>query len=86
MSRTIRARFANGVIEPLEKLDIEEGEEITVTIAKVSRRGKKRGVSSKEEDPLEATAGGWHGLIDAEQLKKDIYAARLISTRPGVRL
>ena len=32
MARTIRARFLHGVIEPLEKVEIPEGKEITVTI------------------------------------------------------
>lgn len=31
---------------------------------------------------LERSAGGWKGLIDAEELKRNIYADRLISTRP----
>ena len=34
----------------------------------------------EEKDVLEATAGGWKDLIDAEELKKNIYADRLIST------
>jgi predicted DNA-binding antitoxin AbrB/MazE fold protein len=79
MSRTIRAKFSNGVIEPLEKLDLDEGEEITVTIIVLPKpSGKKHG--------LRRSAGGWKGLIDAEKLKKDIYADRLISTRQGVKL
>lgn len=79
MSKTIKAKFSNGVIEPLEKLDLEEGEEITVTITETHKvSGKNNG--------LKKSAGGWKGLVDAEKLKKDIYADRLISTRPGVRL
>jgi hypothetical protein len=35
---------------------------------------------------LERSAGGWKGLIDAEELKGNIYANRLISTRPEPRL
>ena len=35
---------------------------------------------------LERSAGGWKGLIDAEELKRNIYADRLISTRPEPRL
>jgi predicted DNA-binding antitoxin AbrB/MazE fold protein len=33
MAKTIKARYRRGVIEPLEKLDIEEGKELTVTIS-----------------------------------------------------
>ncbi|MCD6114431.1 MAG: antitoxin family protein [Thermoprotei archaeon] len=30
MARVIRARYENGVLKPLEKLDLEEDEEVTV--------------------------------------------------------
>jgi predicted DNA-binding antitoxin AbrB/MazE fold protein len=77
--KTIRARFSRGKIEPLEKIDLEEGKEITVTIINVPGAPIKK-------DILEATAGGWKGLIDAEELKRNIYNDRLISTRPEVKL
>ena len=32
MVRTIRAKFVNGKIEPLENVDLEEGEEVFVTL------------------------------------------------------
>ena len=35
---------------------------------------------------LRAKAGAWRGSIDGEQLIKDIYASRLIDTRPEPRL
>jgi predicted DNA-binding antitoxin AbrB/MazE fold protein len=31
MAREIRARFSKGKIEPLEKVDLREGEEFTIT-------------------------------------------------------
>jgi len=73
---TIRGRFSRGFIEPLEKLELEEGKEITLTISDTPLFKKKSLV-----DALKATSGGWKGLIDAEKLKKDIYSERLISTR-----
>jgi hypothetical protein len=35
---------------------------------------------------LRASAGGWKGLNDVEELKRNIYADRLISTRPAPKL
>ena len=35
---------------------------------------------------LRATAGAWRGNVDSDQLMKDIYASRLINTRPEPRL
>ena len=78
MARTIRARFANGVLEPLERLDVPEGEVLTITIIRLPVKECGGG--------LERSAGGWKGLIDAEELKRNIYADRLISTRPEPRL
>ncbi len=79
MGRTIRARFSNGIIEPLEEIDMTEGREITVTILDLP-------TPSRDADAFETSAGGWKDLIDAEALKKSIYADRLISTRPEAKL
>ncbi len=38
MARVIRARYENGVLKPLEKLDLEEGEEVTVFIRRSTAR------------------------------------------------
>jgi predicted DNA-binding antitoxin AbrB/MazE fold protein len=78
MIKTIKARFTKGRIEPLEKVDIAEGEEITVTIVEISKK--------EEEDPLDTTFGGWADTIDCEELEKNIYDDRLITTRPEVKL
>ena len=75
MAKEIRARFSHGVLEPLEALDLKEGEEVKVIITE-----RSKGQSMIEA--LRASAGGWKGLIDAEELKRDIHADRLISTRP----
>jgi predicted DNA-binding antitoxin AbrB/MazE fold protein len=78
MAKTIRARFSRGLIEPLEKIDLEEGKEITVTIVEASL--------GEKEDAFERSAGGWKGLIDAEKLIQDIYADRLLSPRAEPKL
>ena len=35
---------------------------------------------------LRATSGAWRGSVDGEKLIEDIYASRLIDTRPEPRL
>jgi len=80
MVKTIRARFSKGVIEPLEKIEVADGREITVTIMELPL------APSEKKEGLEATAGGWKGLINAEELKRNIYADRLEVIRPGVQL
>jgi len=78
MGSTIRARFSHGTLKPLEAVDLREGDEVTITI-----------VSSRAEsgrDWLDRTAGGWAGLVDTKELKREIYDSRLIATRTEPRL
>jgi predicted DNA-binding antitoxin AbrB/MazE fold protein len=78
MAGTIRARMKGGMLEPLEALDLPEGKEVTLTILDVP--------STRDVDAFHRSAGGWKGTIDADELIKNIYADRLISTRPEPRL
>lgn len=74
MGGTIRVRVREGRLEPLEKVDLPEGKEITITILDVP--------AERDFDAFRRAAGGWKGTIDAEALIRNIYADRLISTRP----
>jgi len=38
MARVVRARYENGVLKPLEKLDLKEGEEVIVRIECLEER------------------------------------------------
>ena len=78
MAKTVRARFSKGVIKPLEKVNLEEGKEITITIVEISSRPKL--------EAFRKSAGAWKGTIDAEKLIENIYSDRLLSTREEPRL
>jgi predicted DNA-binding antitoxin AbrB/MazE fold protein len=78
-SSTIRARFKNGVIEPLEDLELKDGEEIVLTIVRQQE-------TEEALDAFRKSRGGWKGLVDCEKLKRDIYESRSIQTRPEVKL
>jgi predicted DNA-binding antitoxin AbrB/MazE fold protein len=78
MGKTIRARFSKGIIEPLEKVDLADGKEITVIIMEAPSKRKK--------NAFERSAGAWKGTIDADQLIENIYADRLLPTRVEPRL
>ena len=75
MTKTIRARFTGGVLEPLERIDLPEGEEVTLTITKEP--------SAEDVEAFRRAAGSWQGKVDAEALIRNIYDDRLISTRPA---
>ena len=42
MMANVKARYANGVLTPLEPLDLDEGAEVTVSIADAPPPGKAR--------------------------------------------
>jgi len=70
----VHARFMNGRLEPVGPLDLTEEAEVAVTIFEFPGR-KNRDVSCR-------AAGAWKGTIVAEDLIRDIYADRLLGTKP----
>ena len=71
MTKTVRARYHQGKLEPLEPLEIEEGAEVTVAVTSPEP-------SAAGTDPIAATAGAWKDLLDCEQLEKDIYESKYL--------
>jgi predicted DNA-binding antitoxin AbrB/MazE fold protein len=78
MAGTIRARMKGGMLELLDKVDLPEGTEVSVTILDVPSR--------QDKEAFHRAAGGWKGTVDVDTLIENIYADRLISTRPAPRL
>jgi hypothetical protein len=73
--RTVRARVRGGSLDLLERIPLNDGDEVVVTISEP--------VPRKDLEALRGVAGAWKGLIDADELIANIYADRLISTRPS---
>jgi predicted DNA-binding antitoxin AbrB/MazE fold protein len=67
-----------GLLEPLEAIDIPDGTEVTVTIVDVP--------SAEDFEAFRRAAGSWKGTLDADELLRNIYADRRIATRPEPRL
>jgi predicted DNA-binding antitoxin AbrB/MazE fold protein len=78
MGTTIRMRVTRGSHKPLDKISLPEGREVTVTILDVP--------SAHDLDAFDRAAGGWKGSVDTKKLLKNIYADRLVSTRPKPRI
>ena len=78
MLTEIRARYTKGVIEPLEKLDLEEGEDIIISVRIISPKPEPK-------DGFEKAAGSWKGFVDTDQLLNDFRESRKIRA-PEVRL
>ncbi len=79
MVQTVKATYKDGVLEPSESLDLEDGQEVGLSISE----------SVDAPDATKArveTAGSWKGLVDAERLKRDIYESREMARRPDPKL
>ncbi len=77
----VKARFSKGVLTPLEPLNLEEGEEVMVSI------DTKPQLSYEERLKITmSAAGGWVGSHDPEELKRMLYQARITGSREPVDL
>ncbi|MBU1627663.1 antitoxin family protein [bacterium] len=81
-AKTIKVRFSNGVLEPLNKVDIPEGKVLIISIIGEPNKSDKK----KFVEGINASFEGWKDLVDCDELKKNIYNDRLISTRPEFKL
>ncbi|MBI4480616.1 MAG: polymer-forming cytoskeletal protein [Acidobacteria bacterium] len=73
MGLSIRARLRRGVLEPLEKLNLPDGAEVTVSLTQSSE--------ALDFEAFRRSAGGWKDTFDAESLIREIYDSRLVSDR-----
>ncbi len=67
------------IIKKIDELSNENKKQLLRYI-----EGLKAKEAKKTIEMLDRTTGTWKDIVDAEKLKKDIYADRLISTRPRV--
>ena len=78
MGKTVRARFREGRFEPLEAVDLPEGCDVMLTIVEAP--------AGPDFAVFRRAAGAWKGTLDAEALIRDIYADRVLATRPEPHL
>lgn len=76
MVKTIKAKFSHGTFTPIEPPPpelVHEGDEVLLAVSPITP------VSGSI---VGETAGSWKGLLDADELKRNIYSDRLVTTRP----
>jgi predicted DNA-binding antitoxin AbrB/MazE fold protein len=78
MTTTIRARMKGGIIEPLDRVDLPEGQDMMITILTPP--------STTDREAFRRSAGRWHGTFESQALIDAIYADRLLSTRSAPAL
>jgi hypothetical protein len=77
MMKTIKAKFSHGSFIPLDPPPAElvhEGDEVLLAVIPIC---------PASDLILSETAGSWKSLVDAEEMTRNIYADRLVSTRPS---
>ena len=83
MIANVRARYTNGALVPLEPLDLEEGAVVSVSVSvEAAAAGGEDQVSNA---PMRAV-GAWKGTHDPEVLLRNIYADRLLNSRPEPKI
>jgi len=72
-------------VRDLEEEDVKLLESLVERLRAIRRKARGK-MNGRKEDSFEKSAGSWAGLIDGEELIRNIYADRLISNRPEVKL
>lgn len=71
MGRTIKARYKDGVIRPLVKLNIPDDTELTIIISSSPEKAKKKQVTKKlktdKDDWLK-----WRGILEGTTALQDL--------------
>ena len=78
MGGTIRARVKDGLLEPLDRIELPEGKEVTITLLDVP--------ADINVEAFRRAAGSWKGSIKADKLIRDIYAGRIVFSRRKTHL
>ena len=82
MLKTIKAKFTDGVLVPLEPVEFTEGDEILLSFDTASSGGSKKPSKEQTIAALRETAGAWRGSHDPEELKRRIYSERISGSSP----
>ena len=90
MPVTVKVKYANGVLTPLEPLDLADAEyRVILDDAPVSDPPDATAVApdpTSIEAAFQSSLGAWRGTHDPEELIRQLYADRLVNSRPEPRL
>ena len=70
MVQTVQAKYEDGVLKPTEKLNLDEGDVVVVTIS-------GRRITANDVEVSRSSAGAWRGRFDAGKLVAELYEARI---------
>lgn len=74
-TRSVRARYRNGMFEPLDEVHLDENQEVLLTLDADPQQ-------PVDPEEFASAAGGWIGQFDDfDELIRDIYQARTDGSR-----
>jgi len=73
-------------VRDLDEDDVKILERFAEYLRAVKKMKASKAEKSKPGNGFKRSAGSWKGLVDGEELIRNIYADRLVSTRPEVKL
>jgi predicted DNA-binding antitoxin AbrB/MazE fold protein len=74
--KQVRARYRNGVLEPLDAIQLRENQEVLLTLDDYTNP------TAEDAESFRRAAGGWVGQFDdPDQLIRDLYQARIDGSR-----
>lgn len=90
MPVTVKVKYANGVLTPLEPLDLADAEyRVILADAPVADPPDAPAVTPETtaaEAAFQSSLGAWRGTHDPEELIRQLYADRLVNSRPEPQL
>ena len=90
MPVTVKVKYANGVLTPLEPLDLADAEyQVILADAPVADPPDATAVDPESiaaEAAFQRSLGAWRGTHDPEELIRQLYADRLVNSRPEPQL
>jgi len=77
------ARLADAIARTHTPCVLRRGDQEIAVISPARRRARRRsGMTQAQRDAVLASVGGWAGLVDADELKRQLADARSDSTPP----
>lgn len=73
-------------VRGLDEDDVKILEKLADRLRATKKPKAAKAEEAKPSNGFEKSAGSWKGLVDGEELIRGIYADRLVSTRPEVKL
>jgi predicted DNA-binding antitoxin AbrB/MazE fold protein len=78
LAKTFKARYHNGLIEPLEPLSLDDGKEITVTVTELPAS------DNAGKSPAKRTKRVLEGPVNGKMRRRKVYVSKCVIRLGGI--